>query len=138
MFERVDYRKLSAKQQEIYNYQWVSGLLGTYGFHTHLIPDDWEGADFIARHMLTGKQLSVQLKGRVYFAKKYFGKQIWICFRHDKSAYLYPHDQLLEAYLKRNPMTNNQAWQMGGEAHWKTPTAAHRQLLEPFRLEAKI
>ena len=38
-------RKSNARQQERFNFQWISGALATYGYHTHRVPDDREGAD---------------------------------------------------------------------------------------------
>jgi hypothetical protein len=51
-FKKISHARLNSRQQEIYNFQWISGALATYGYHTHRIPDDWEGADFIARKMV--------------------------------------------------------------------------------------
>jgi hypothetical protein len=134
-FEKVRYEKLNARQQEIFNFQWISGALATYGYHTHRIPDDWEGADFIARHMVTGKQIKVQLKGRIHFAKKYIGKRIWIAFRQTDRAYLYPHDALLTKYMKVNPMRINKAWRHpDGAVHWKRPTKAQLSFLKEYEI----
>lgn len=134
-FTKVRYSKLNSRQQEIFNFQWISGALATYGFHTHRIPDDWEGADFIARHMVSGRQIKVQLKGRIHFARKYIGKNIWIAFRHAGKAYLYPHDVLLKQYKKINPMRVSKAWQRpDGAVHWKTPTRAQIALLKSYEI----
>jgi len=134
-FEKVAYERLNARQQEIFNFQWISGALATYGFHTHRIPDDWEGADFIARHMVTGQQIMVQLKGRIHFARKYLNKNIWIAFRQGEKAYLYPHDEVLAKYLELNPMASNQAWVgPNGAVHWKHPTRAQVEILKPYEI----
>jgi hypothetical protein len=70
--------------------------------------------------MVTGKQIKVQLKGRIHFAKKYIGKQIWTAFRQADKAYLYPHDALLTKYMKINPMRINKVWRRpDGAVHWK-------------------
>ena len=37
-FEKVRYSDLNARQQEVFNFQWISGALATYGYHTHLVP----------------------------------------------------------------------------------------------------
>jgi len=134
-FEKVNYAKLNSRQQETFNFQWISGALATYGYHTHRIPDDWEGADFIARHMVTGTQINVQLKSRMHFAKKYLRKRIWIAFRHADKAYLYPHDALLAQYLKVNPMRVNKAWRRpDGAVHWKNPTRVQVLLLKQYEI----
>jgi len=135
-FEKIAYDSLNARQQEVFNYQWISGALATYGFHTHRIPDDWEGADFIARHMRTGLEIKVQLKSRIHFAKKYCGKNLWIAFRRGDRAYVYPHDEVLAEYLKLNPMEFNAAWNGdNGAVHSKHPSRAQLKLLKPFEIE---
>jgi hypothetical protein len=93
------------------------------------------GADFIARNMVTGKQIQVQLKSRIHFARKYMGKDIWIAFRHSDRAYLYPHDLLLEEYLKINPTLSNQAWNgPDGAVHSREPTKAQLALLKDYEV----
>ena len=49
-FERVDYKKLSREQQEIYNFQKVAGVLSDYGFNCIKLADNWRVADFLAYH----------------------------------------------------------------------------------------
>ena len=135
-FELADYCQLNARQKETYNYQIASAILARYGFHTHRISDDWLGADFIARHMMTGTQLLVQLKGRLLFAKRYKEKDLWICFRHQNAIYLYPHDLMLEAFLATNTMEGNEAWNGTlGEVHWRAIPKHMIELLSPYRLE---
>ncbi len=91
---KVDYKKLNAKQQESYNFQKVSAVLAEYGYITYRMHDDYHGADFHAVH-LSGNVLKVQLKGRVTIDKKYLGKEIYITFSNDRVKwYLYPHDEI--------------------------------------------
>jgi hypothetical protein len=132
-FTKINYAKLNGRQQEIFNFQWLSGALATYGYHTHRIPDDWLGADFIARHMVTGKQIMVQLKSRLHFGKKYQNKNIWIAFRHHNRGFLFPHDKILAQYMRINSLRTNGAWQKG-DVHWSTPTKAQLQLLAPYEI----
>ena len=73
LFQKINYKSLNSKRKEAYNYQKVSGVLAEYGFLTIRLSDDWEGADFLALH-ISGETLKIQLKGRLYFSKKYFGK----------------------------------------------------------------
>ncbi|SVD57416.1 uncharacterized protein METZ01_LOCUS410270, partial [marine metagenome] len=49
-FEKINYRKLNARQKENYNYQKISSILAEYGFSTIRLSDDWQSADFIAQH----------------------------------------------------------------------------------------
>ena len=92
-FSLVPYSNLNSRQQEIYNFQKVSGVLADYGFATLHLTDDWNGADFLAVHVNGKTVLRVQLKSRLTFSKKYLGRKLWVCFRHDKVVYLYPHDK---------------------------------------------
>ena len=139
-FAKVDYAKLDARQKEVYNFYHIAALLARYGYATHLIRDDWSGGDMFARHMLTNEPLTVQIKGRMTFATKYRGKDLWIAFPDGDGAYLYPHDELLETYMavrsaRGTPLTENRAWSEGGLVSWSTPTAELVGLLQPFRLE---
>ena len=71
----------NAKQKENYNFLKVSAILADYGFMTMRLNDDWQGADFIAQHIDGETFLRVQLKGRLWFAKKYMDKSLFIvCF----------------------------------------------------------
>jgi hypothetical protein len=40
-FDKIDYKKLTARQQENYNFQKISALLADYGFSTLRLSDDW-------------------------------------------------------------------------------------------------
>jgi hypothetical protein len=99
-FSVIPYKKLNSRQQEIFNFQKVSGVLADYGFATHRFTDDWNGADFLAVHVDGKTLLRVQLKGRLTFDKKYLKKNVWLCFRHNGSVYLGPHDKLAKEVLK--------------------------------------
>jgi hypothetical protein len=135
-FSKIRYSKLDARQKENFNYQWISGAMATYGYHTYRIPDDWLGADFIARNMKTGRKIKVQLKGRMHFAKKYIGKNIWIAFRHKDRAYCYPHDKLLNQYRSVNPMRISKAWNRNKrEVHWPAPTKIQMKFLAPYEIQ---
>jgi hypothetical protein len=109
-FQRVAYSALNSKQQEIFNFQKVSGLLAEYGYATLRLSDDWNGADFLAVHIDGKTTLRVQLKGRLTFQKKYQGKNLWVCFRHNGLVYLYPHDSLLAHALKVTNIGSTESW----------------------------
>src|SRR4051794_8549239 len=108
---KVDYKNLTAKQKEIYNFQKVSAHLADYGYTTIKLDDDWMGADFIALHFDGARYLKVQLKGRLTFGKKYIGKNIFICF-HDKDWFIYPHDKLLQLF--ESEIANSLSWKEEG------------------------
>jgi hypothetical protein len=110
IFQRVEYNDLNSRQREIYNFQKVSGLLADFGFATYRLIDDWEGADFLAVPFNGSEILRVQLKGRLTFDKKYEGKDLWVCFRHAGSVYLYPHDIVLSEMLNTTNIGNTASW----------------------------
>ena len=95
-FVRVSYEELNSREKENYDFQKVSALLADYGFLTHRLSDDWQGADFIAQNIDGETFLRVQLKGRLTFDKKYLGKDLHIAFPYNDSWYTYPYDELLE------------------------------------------
>ena len=134
-FKKVVYGQLNARQKEVHNFHLVCALLAQHGYASYLVRDDWSGADFVARHMLSGEMLAVQLKPRVVFDKKYQNKEIWIAFRDGSAAYVYPHDRILAAYLETNSMTTNRSWQRDGSVSWSRITRDLRSLLSGFRLE---
>jgi hypothetical protein len=98
--QKVDPRKLNARQKENYNFQKISGLLADYGFIAIRLSDDWNGADFLAQHVDGKTLLRVQLKSRLGIYKKYQGKNLWVCFPDRGDWYLYPHDEVLHHLLK--------------------------------------
>ena len=96
MLEKIDYNQLNSRQKENYNYHKVTALLVEYGYTTCLrMSDDYLHADFVAVN-ISGEVLKIQLKARLTFDLKYFGKDIHICFPHQDNFYLYNHDLLLE------------------------------------------
>jgi hypothetical protein len=75
---KIDYDELNSRQKEVFNFQNVAGLLAEYGFNCIKRADDWQGADFLAYHKDGQNTLKVQLKSRVWIAKKYIGKSIHV------------------------------------------------------------
>ncbi len=115
-FQKVNYMSLNSKRKEAYNFQKVSGVLAEYGFLTILLSDDWEGADFLALH-ISGETLKIQLKGRLFFSKKYFAKNLWICFHDRENWFLYPHDETFDQVKNLNIVTDTDSWNLKGEYH---------------------
>jgi hypothetical protein len=130
-FEKVEYVNLNARGQEMYNFQKVSAVLADYGFTTMWLNNDWHGADFIAIHADGETDIKVQLKGRLTFARKYIGKEIYICFIDGGDTYLYPHDSILQLVEDR---ISDRTWLSKGT--WSTPslTAYFRTLLSGYKL----
>ncbi|HKN23314.1 MAG TPA: hypothetical protein VJX72_00595 [Candidatus Acidoferrum sp.] len=131
---KIDYRKLSARQQENYNFQKISGVLADYGFSTIRLSDDWNGADFLAQHVDGKTLLRVQLKGRLGIYQKYLGKELWICFPCGEDWYLFPHDEVLSFLLRTTNIENTVAWQKGHGWNWKQPPRRIIDYLKPFLL----
>jgi hypothetical protein len=129
--KKIKYEELNGRAQEMYNFQKVSSKLADYGFTTMWLNNDWQGADFIAIHADGETNIKVQLKSRLSFAKKYSGKNIYICFKDGNDVYLYPHDLILEKIENR---ISDKTWIENGT--WSTPklTKQNKELLEPYRL----
>lgn len=141
-YTAVDYSTLNPAQQENYNYHKISARLADYGFTTIRLYDDFEGADFIAKHVNGQELLRVQLKGRLTFAKKYKrgdGQEpIYIAFRHEGETYLYPHDELLDRIFEHDTISiieGTEAWKgENGTYHVGSLSADLQGLLEEYRV----
>ena len=141
-FHKVDNRQLNARQQEVYNFHHIAACLAKYGYATYVIRDDWSGGDMFARHMISGEPMTIQIKSRITFDRKYIGKGLWIGFpeQDGQSVFVYPHDGVLNRYLAarqaRNlPLEDNLAWERDGIAHWVKPTKELLTILQPYRLD---
>jgi hypothetical protein len=136
-FAKIEYSKLNAKQKENHNFLKVSGILADYGFMTMRLSDDWQGADFIAQHIDGMTFMKVQLKGRLTINKKYTGKDLFVCFPHDGSWYLYPHDEFLNE-CKENKVAflsgTNESWEADGHVHWPDPPKVLLKLLDEYKI----
>jgi len=134
VFQRVNYSDLDAKQKEIFNFQRASGVLAQFGFATYRLSDDWNGADFLAVHFDGETFLRVQLKSRVSFAKKYLGKDIWICFPSGDAVYLYPHDAMLDVAKGKTKICDSDSWKdRGGYTATGLPKGLQEEM-EKYRL----
>ena len=136
MFEPVDYTKLNARQQENYNFHQIAARLAVYGYNSIRLTDDFEGADFIALHVDGETLLRVQLKGRLSFHAKYYGKNLHIAFRDGKDVFVYPHDELRTrlkdaGFLDRS---KSDRWIEEGSRNWPSIPAEVRPLLDDYKL----
>lgn len=114
---KIDYLQLNARQKELFNFQKLSGVLADYGITTILLSDDWEGADFLAKSVLTGKVTMVQLKPRFGLWQKYEGKHLWIAFPHSGDWYMYDHDEMLSRLqLSKHKLFSTDSW-LSGKAY---------------------
>ena len=136
-FEKINYKKLNARQKENYNYQKISSTLAEYGFSTIRLSDDWQSADFIAQHYKDKTFLKVQLKGRLSIDKKYMNKNIWICFRIKKNLYLYPHDEIMDYIVANSPtnISNTISWGKRGLYSWPTIPRWILKFLDQYKLD---
>lgn len=135
------YEDLNSRQRENYNFQKISAVLADFGFKTMRLSDDWEGADFIAYHNDGERFLKVQLKGRLWVDTKYKGKDIWICFRHKGTWYVYPHDAALRWALDNKNISQTKGWKhcsdwekVAGAYSWPHPPEDFLRWLEKYAL----
>jgi len=132
--KKIQYKDLNSKQQEIYNFQKVAAILADYGFNCIKLADDWQGADFLAYHKDGGQTLKVQLKGRLYVAKQYIGKEIYMTFPIEGDWYLVEHDELLKIVADHTSWLETSSWIEGGAYGSSKPSKALIQAVRPYRL----
>ena len=138
--KKITYKDLkNNRQREIYNFQKLSAVLAEYGFNCIKLPDDWEGADFLAYHMIEKeKTLMVQLKGELTIAEKYRNKNLYIAFPVRKSMqedswYLVPHDTLMTIVKCTTNWLNTPTWKKWGS--YNSPLSkAMQEHLKEYRL----
>lgn len=142
-FSKVNYQDLDGRQKEVHNYHHIAALLAKHGYATYPIRDDWNGGDMIARHMTDPEKgnMTIQIKGRLTFDRKYLNKGIWIGFPAGADAYVFPHDEFLEDYKRARsergqPLENSKAWTEGGCVHWPRLTDELRELLQHYLLSS--
>jgi hypothetical protein len=134
VFQRVSYSKLSAKQQEIYNFQKVASVLAEYGFNCIKLADDWRGADFLAYHKDGDATLKVQLKGRLTVDKKYLAKDLHIAFPLSDGWCFIEHDLLVEKVRESTNWLNTNSWIENHAYSSANPSKKLSTLLEEFVL----
>lgn len=138
-FEEVSYEQLNPAQQENYNYHKVSARLSDFGYTTIRLHDDFEGADFIAKHIDDKQLLKVQLKGRLTFDKGYFRRdkdhELYIAFRDEGDWFLYPHDTVYDTIVDEcDIIEGTKAWDQKGTYHIGSLSSMQEEILEPYRL----
>src|SRR5699024_817095 len=113
-----------------------SAVLADYGFITHRLTDDWQGADFIAQHIDGETFLKVQLKGRLTFDKKYLEQEIFVAFRSANSNwFLYDHDELLKLiFNKIGSIESSKSWKENGAYSFPRLGSKYKKLLLPYQL----
>jgi hypothetical protein len=130
---KIPYRRLNARQKENFNFQKLSAVLADYGFATHRLSDDWNGADLIAQHV-GGELIRIQLKSRLAFYRKYEGKDLYVAFADAGTWYLYPHDELLAKVLKHTTIGRTGSWTKRGGYSFPRISAQLQRLLSPYKV----
>ena len=113
--EKTSYDTLGGKGQEVYNFAKTASTLADYGFSCNLITADKHGADMIAYHIESGKNMNIQLKGsRATLAQKYRGRNLWISYidRKTNEVCLYNHDEAVKIFEK-TPSAQTPSWLEG-------------------------
>ncbi len=136
MFNLVDYASLNSRQQENYNFQKVASRLADYGYNSMRLSDDFEGADFIAMHVDGETLLRIQLKGRLTFDAKYYGKRLYIAFRDVERLFLYPHDELRHRIKAAGLLSKSKSyrWVEHGSRSWPSIPANLRGLVAEYEI----
>lgn len=131
----IEYKNVTARQKENYNFAKVSSRLADYGYSCSRLTDDWDGADFIAVH-IDGSIRKVQLKSRVYFRERYSRKELWIVFCDGDDVYFFPHDKLLSKFISIGAInTESDSWRVHGWWSWpKIPTTCLCHVIK-YRLD---
>jgi len=129
---KIDYKDLNPKAQEVYNFHKVAAILADYGYNCIWLTNDWCGADFIAVHHDHTSDIKVQLKGGISFAKKYRNKDLYIAFIEKGELYLYPHDKILDQV---EPVISDKKWLEKGTYFQTKITTRFRNILEPYKVQ---
>ena len=132
--ERIRYSELNAKQKEMFNFQKVAGKLADYGFNCIKLADDWQGADFLAYHKDGSSTLKVQLKSRLFIAKKYIGKELCMAFPLRGYWHLIEHEKLVDIVGKTTPWLESLSWRENGAYSSKNPNSDLFEALSPWQL----
>lgn len=131
-FQKIKYSDLNPKAQEMYNFQKIAAILADYGYTCIWLNDDWNGADFIAVHINGVNDMKVQLKGGLSFAKKYRGKNLYICFIDKDSLYIYPHDEIL---VKVEQKISDKKWKEKGTYFQTKLTSWIKGILSEYKIQ---
>jgi hypothetical protein len=128
---KIRYQDLNPKAQETFNFHKMASILADYGYNCIWLSDDWNGADFIGVHIDGVSDIKVQLKGRISFAKKYRGRNLYIgCFDAGE-LYLYPHDVVLDQV---EAVISDKAWIEKGTYFQTKMSKRFKDVLEPYRI----
>ena len=112
------------------NYHKAAISFADCGFNLVALPEDWQGANCLALHKIDSRILKVQLQNRMVIARKYMGKDVYMCFPTNSVWYFIHHDELLRIVEDTAPNTfKSKSWVENGLYSWpKTPEAIRNRL----------
>lgn len=136
IFQEVNYKALNARQKEGFNFHQVAAKLALFGYNSIKLTDDWQGADFIAQHKDGNSFLKVQLKSRLRFDKKYFGKEIQIGLRQHSTneIWVYDHDAVYEELCSYRDSAASKSLREYTAYDWPQVPNWARAILRPYKL----
>ena len=137
-WDRIEYRDLTAKQKEAFNFAKLSAVLADYGFSCTRVVDDDKGPDFVAYHAPSGKLLRVQQKSALSVHQAYEGKGLWIAFHVDQIWYLLKHDRLRDIVACTTNMLNTATARRERRAFSHHPSKRLLAKLEPYRMSRRM
>ncbi len=147
--QRINPYDLKGKQKEVFNFQKISAILADYGFECQWLMSDYNGADFLAHHLLKSTVLKVQMKSTLTIAKRYIGKVLWIAWpspttnemMQKKQAFsrqdwfLAKHDELIAVIEEVKPSTfETVSWRKKGYYDFPAPSKKLMARLAEYQL----
>jgi len=131
-FKRIEYKDLSAKLKETYNFQKLAGALADYGLTCLRVTEDWNGADVLLHCPRTLETSAVQLKGRFDVNKKYFNLGLLVAFREGNRWILFDHDRAADLLEKNDPtFANTSSWKDKGHYSIKSIGVERLAIIRP-------
>ena len=137
-WDLVNYRDLTAKQKEAFNFAKLSAVLADYGFSCTRVVDDDKGPDFVAYHAPSGDMLRVQQKSALSVHWVYEGKDLWIAFHVDQIWYLVEHDRLRDLVDEVTPQARFTPTRIREKRYFTHhPSKALLAKLEPYKMSVQ-
>ena len=137
---KIPYKDRNTKSQEYFNGTRLQALMADYGYSGTLMPDDSHGPDFLFYRQADGMMMAVQLKGRLWWAKDYLGKELHIACpvqsgNPDGDWWIYPHDETQRALAQiGKTYFDSKEWTEKGKYHTDKPAADVVDHMEQYRL----
>ena len=132
--EKIEYKRLKARQKETYNFHRVAAALAEFGYNSLLLSDDWLGADFIAYHKDGEIFYRVQLKSRIVVDQKYFGKGLYIAALSKQRLFVYPHDEVVDRIDKAGRINHTKSWSENRSYGWPGAPPWLLEILSEFEV----